>query len=66
MKTASQLLDELLLHVEPPHGISIALTERQTEATGEPNWTAGAGLMDIPACDRFSTKVPNSGIQIRL
>jgi hypothetical protein len=53
MKTASELLDEILRHVKPPRGCAVVLAE---ETNGEPNWIASTGVMHDEALGRFNTK----------
>jgi hypothetical protein len=53
MKTASQLLQEIILAVQPPRGIAIALTD----GAGNPNWIAGAGIMDAERTRAFTAQV---------
>lgn len=54
MKTASDLLDEILRHVKPPPGCAIVLTE---DANSEPNWVAGTGVMNTEALGRYNAKI---------
>jgi hypothetical protein len=54
MKTASELVDEILRHVRPPPGCDIVLTE---DANGEPNWVAGTGVMNTKALSRYNAKI---------
>ena len=40
MKTVEQLLDEILLAVQPPRSVAVVLTEMPDE---KPNWSAAIG-----------------------
>jgi hypothetical protein len=53
MKTAKQILDEIVLTVQPPRGVSVAITERP----GDQNWVAGVGPMNSEHTIAFSEKV---------
>jgi hypothetical protein len=46
MKSASELLTELVRHAQPPSGCAITLTESKPKIIGDVNWIAGAGVMD--------------------
>lgn len=54
MRTAAQLLKEIALHVKPPRGIAIVLTE---SPRGYPNWIATAGVLSTSKADQFAGKV---------
>jgi len=53
MRAASELLKEIILAVQPPRGIAIAVTE----SAGNPNWIAAAGAMDAEGTQAFSAQV---------
>jgi hypothetical protein len=54
LKTAKQLVREIGLAVEPPHGVAIVLTE---QPGSEPNWVAAASVMEAALTVKFSDKV---------
>jgi hypothetical protein len=54
LKTAKQLVREIGLAVEPPHGVAIVLTE---QPGSEPNWVAAASVMEAALTVTFSDKV---------
>jgi hypothetical protein len=76
MKTASQLLEELLRETQPPGDCAITLTEQHARAPDEPNWIAGIGLTEQDALARYNAKfhelregcpcVDWSGVQARI
>jgi hypothetical protein len=76
MKTASQLLEELLRETQPPGDCAITLTEQHSKASGEPNWIAGIELTEQDALARYNAKfhelregcpcVDGSGVQARI
>jgi hypothetical protein len=51
MKTAEQLLTELLRHARPPRGVPIVLTE-----DAPPNWIAGIGVVPLDVLSRYNEK----------
>ena len=51
MKSAEQLLKELLIHTKPPAGSAISLTEAADD--GSPNWIACIGPMPSEVLDRY-------------
>ena len=53
VKFAEELLNELLMHVEPPRGTEIRLVERP----GRPNWVATSRVVDLAQVKRFSEMV---------
>jgi len=53
MKTAEQILDEMVRAVRPPRGIAVALEE----SSGGLNWDATTGAMDLNKTQTFSEKV---------
>lgn len=55
MKTASALLNELVVHVHPPRGCKIYLTKLTTQT--DRNWYAGCSNMGIEKSDRYSVKL---------
>jgi hypothetical protein len=57
MKTAAELLDEILRHVQPPRGTTVVITEEPPEKDGEPNWIASTSDMDLVRLGRFNDKL---------
>jgi hypothetical protein len=57
MKTAEAMLKELLLHVRPPRGCAIVLTERESSGPKNLNWVASAGITAPHLADLFAEKV---------
>jgi hypothetical protein len=57
MKTAEQLLDELLLDLQPPPGSVIALTEEIPKTDNDPNWISAIGIVPTPTLSRYQGKV---------
>jgi hypothetical protein len=57
MRSADAVLNELVLHVQPPLGCAAQLSERPSTGPGDPNWVATAGIMDAERTLRFSGKV---------
>jgi hypothetical protein len=57
MKSAVELLDDLLRHTMPPSGCAISVTESEPRDSADVNWTAAAGVMDQPSLDRYSRKL---------
>lgn len=54
MKTAKELVDEILWHVDPPKGHAVVLIEA---LEGEPNWIASIGSVDLYRLEKFTRKV---------
>jgi hypothetical protein len=54
LKTASELVREIGLALQPPKGVAIVLTE---DPGALPNWIAAAGIMEAALTDKFSEKV---------
>jgi hypothetical protein len=48
MKSANELPTELVRHAQPPSGCAIALTKSKPKISGNVNWIAGTGVMDLP------------------
>jgi hypothetical protein len=61
MKHATTILKELALHVQPPPGCTIELTEAKPNGPGNLNWTAGCGNMN----DEKSASYTNKVIELR-
>jgi hypothetical protein len=57
MKSANELLTELVRHAQPPSDCAITLTESKPKISGDVNWIAGAGVLDPAALDRYSRKI---------
>ena len=54
MKTAKELVDEILRYVEPPKGNPVVLIEA---LEGEPNWIASIGSIDLYRLEKFNRKI---------
>jgi hypothetical protein len=54
LKTAKELVREIGLAVQPPHGVAIVLTEQPGAL---PNWVAAAAVMEAALTVKFSDKV---------
>jgi hypothetical protein len=57
MRNARTVLEELLLHVQPPKGCAIVLTERPLSKPSDPNWIATVGPMVSEYTRRYTAKV---------
>jgi hypothetical protein len=57
MKHAEAILKELVLHVRPPRGCAIVLTEWQSSGPTDPNWVAASGNMDATKLVSYSEKI---------
>ena len=57
MRTARAVLEELVLHVQPPKGCAIVLTERPFRTPCDPNWIATVGPMGPEYGKRYTAKV---------
>jgi hypothetical protein len=57
LKKAEEFIEELVRHVQPPVGSSIALTERAPLDDDDTNWVTGAGVMPPAALSRYSKAV---------
>ena len=57
MRHARALLEELVLHVQPPKGCAIVLTERPFNKPSDPNWVATVGPMGPDYTRRYTAKV---------
>jgi hypothetical protein len=53
LKSANELLDEILRCVRPQRGSTVVLTQ----VNGEPNWVVSTGMLDEGALGRFNTKI---------
>jgi hypothetical protein len=47
-RTATQILQELYHHVEPPQHVAIELIESFSSDANDPNWAAAMGSTDAP------------------
>ena len=50
-------MQELVLHVRPPKGCAIVLTERPFRTPSDPNWVATVGPMGPEYSRRYTAKV---------
>jgi hypothetical protein len=57
MKTAEAMLNELVLHVRPPRGCAIVLTEWKSNGPTDPNWVAASGIMEAKKLVHYSEKI---------
>jgi hypothetical protein len=57
MKSAEVILKELVLHVRPPAGCAIVLTEWMQGGPTGPNWVAACGNMEAQKLLRYNEKV---------
>ena len=57
MRHARALLEDLVLHVQPPKGCAIVLTERPFSKASDPNWVATVGPMGASYTRRYTAKV---------
>jgi hypothetical protein len=57
MRNALAVLEELVLHVQPPKGCAIVLTERPFSKPSDPNWIATVGPMVSAHARRYTAKV---------
>ena len=57
MRNARAVLEELVLHVKPPKGCAIVLTERPFNKPSDPNWIATVGPMVSEYARRYTAKV---------
>jgi hypothetical protein len=57
MRNARVVLEELVLHVQPPKGCAIVLTERPVSKLSDPNWVATVGPMVSEYTRRYTAKV---------
>ena len=57
MRHARAVLEDLVLHVEPPKGCAIVLTERPFSKSSDPNWVATIGPMGTSYTRRYTAKV---------
>jgi hypothetical protein len=55
MKTASELLDDLLGAVRPPDGNAIALRERTPKTDTDTNWMASFGVAPLDVIARYDS-----------
>jgi hypothetical protein len=51
------VLEELVLHVRPPKGCAIVLSERPFSKPSDPNWIATVGPMMSEYARRYTAKV---------
>jgi hypothetical protein len=57
MRHARATLEDLVLHVQPPKGCAIVLTERPFRTPSDPNWVATVGPMEPEYTRRYTAKV---------
>jgi hypothetical protein len=57
MRHARAVLQELVLHVQPPKGCAIVLTERPFRKPSDPNWVATVGPIGPEYTRRYTAKV---------
>src|SRR4029077_16481837 len=57
MRHAPSVLEDLVLHVQPPKGCAIALTERPFGNPSDPNWIATVAPMVLEYARRYTAKV---------
>ena len=57
MREARAVLEDLVLHVQPPKGCAIVLTERPFSRASDPNWVATVGPMGPDYTRRYTAKV---------
>jgi hypothetical protein len=57
MRSAEAVLEELVLHVRPPRGCAIVLTEWKSSGPTDPNWVAASGNMEMPKLVRYGEKI---------
>ncbi len=58
MKHAEAILKELALHVQPPRGCVIVLTEWKLRDQNDPNWVAASGnIVDTQKLVRYGEKI---------
>jgi hypothetical protein len=57
MKSARELLNEIVRYVQPPRGCAVVLAERKSDLPPEPNWTAASGVMQEPALSCYMNKI---------
>jgi len=57
MRSAQNLLEELVTHVQPPSGCAIVLTELRQDSPAARNWTAAAGMLDGDRTRRYQQKL---------
>jgi hypothetical protein len=57
MRPAEAILNELVLHVSPPRGCAIVLTEWKSSGPTDPNWVASCGIMEAQGLLRFNEKI---------
>ena len=56
MRHARAVLEDLVLHVQPPKGCAIVLTERPFSNPSDPNWIATVGPMVLEYARRYTAK----------
>ena len=57
MRLARAVLEQLVLHVQPPKGCAIVLTQRPFNKPNDPNWVATVGPMGSENTKRYAAKV---------
>jgi hypothetical protein len=69
MRHARAVLEELVLHVQPPKGCAIVLTERPFSKASDPNWVPTVGPMGrglYETLHRKSSRATQDGLENRL
>jgi hypothetical protein len=56
MRQAQAVSQELVLHVQPPKGCAIVLTERPFRTPADPNWVATVGPIGPEYRRRYTAK----------
>lgn len=57
MRNARAVLEELVLHIQPPKGCAIVLTERPFRTPSDSNWVVTVGPMGLEYSRRYTAKV---------
>jgi hypothetical protein len=66
MKSANELLTELVRHAQPPSGCAITLTESKPKISGDVNWIAGAVSWIQPPSIATAARLSTSANRTRL
>jgi hypothetical protein len=65
MRAVQATLKELVLHVSPPRGCAIVLTELKSGGPTDPNWVAACGIMEAQPLNRFNGRSLSCGGRTR-
>jgi hypothetical protein len=57
MRQVETVMRELVLHVRPPRGCAIVLTEWKSSGPTDPNWIAASGSMGAQKLISYSEKI---------